>query len=133
MLKFYYAKNSAAFAPHILLEDIGADYEAVQIDMQSGEQRSESYLAINPKGRLPSLVTDKGILTETPAILLYLAQIFQNINWCLAPHLSSPMRWHLISILHLRYMLPTRINIVVIAGLMMKPRRHLCALKCVKT
>ena len=76
MLKFYYAKNSAAFAPHILLEDIRADYEAVQIDMQSGEQRSESYLAINPKGRLPSLVTDKGILTETPAILLYLAQIF---------------------------------------------------------
>ena len=76
MLTFYYAKKSAAFAPHILLEDIGADYEAVQIDMKSGEQRSDSYLAINPKGRLPSLVTDQGILTETPAILLYLAQIF---------------------------------------------------------
>jgi glutathione S-transferase len=76
MLRFYYAKNSAAYAPHILLEDIGVAYEAVEIDFKSGEQRSEAYLAINPKGRLPSLVTDEGILTETPAILLYLAQVF---------------------------------------------------------
>ncbi len=61
MLKFYYAKNSAAFAPHILLEDIGADYEAVQMDMQSGEQRSDSYLAINPKGRLlPLAIASEG-------------------------------------------------------------------------
>lgn len=76
MLRFYYAKNSAAYAPHILLEDIGVAYEAVEIDFKSGEQRSDAYLAINPKGRLPSLVTDEGILTETPAILLYLAQVF---------------------------------------------------------
>ena len=76
MLRFYYAKNSAAYAPHILLEDIGVAYEAVEIDFKSGEQRSDAYLAINPKGRLPSLVTDDGILTETPAILLYLAQVF---------------------------------------------------------
>ncbi len=76
MLRFYYAKNSAAYAPHILLEDIGVAYDAVEIDFKSGEQRSDAYLAINPKGRLPSLVTDKGILTETPAILLYLAQVF---------------------------------------------------------
>ena len=57
MLTFYYAKNSAAYAPHILLEDIGADYNAVRIDFMTGEQRSPAYLAVNPKGRLPSLVT----------------------------------------------------------------------------
>jgi glutathione S-transferase len=83
MLKFYYAKNSAAYAPHILLEDIGFPYEAVLIDFKSGEQRSDAYLAVNPKGRLPSLVTDSGILTETPAILLYLAQRFPEFR--LAP------------------------------------------------
>mgnify|MGYP003345858068 FL=1 len=74
MLKFYYAKNSAAYAPHILLEDIGVEYEAVLIDFKAGEQRSPAYLAVNPKGRLPSLVTERGVLTETLAILVYLAQ-----------------------------------------------------------
>jgi glutathione S-transferase len=74
MLKFYYAKKSAAYAPHILLEDVAADYEAVQIDFLGGEQRSAAYLKINPKGRVPALVTEHGILTETPAILAYIAQ-----------------------------------------------------------
>lgn len=74
MLVFYYAKNSAAYAPHILLEDVEANYEAIKIDFVGGEQRSSSYLKINPKGRVPSLATDQGILTETPAILAYIAQ-----------------------------------------------------------
>ena len=76
MLKFYYAKKSAAYAPHILLEDIGAEYERILIDFGSGEQRSEEYLLINPKGRVPALVTEEGIITETAAILCYLGQIF---------------------------------------------------------
>ena len=84
MLTFYYAKSSAAYAPHILLEDIGADYNAVRIDFMKGEQRSPAYLAVNPKGRLPSLVTEKGVLTETPAILVYLAQRFPEQD--LAPN-----------------------------------------------
>ena len=89
MLTFYYAKNSAAYAPHILLEDIGADYNAVRIDFMTGEQRSPAYLAVNPKGRLPSLVTEKGVLTETPAILVYLAQRFPEQD--LAP--SDPFEF----------------------------------------
>ena len=83
MLKFYYAKNSAAYAPHILLEDVGADYEAVRIDFASGEQRQDAYLGINPKGRVPSLITDQGILTETPAILAFIAQSYPA--HCMAP------------------------------------------------
>ena len=50
MLRFYYAKNSAAYAPHILLEDVEADYDSVKIDFASGEQRQDAYLNINPKG-----------------------------------------------------------------------------------
>ena len=80
MLKFYYAKNSAAYAPHILLEDVGADYDAIKIDFASGEQRSDAYLDINPKGRVPSLITDQGILTETPAILAFIAHLYPEHN-----------------------------------------------------
>ena len=72
---FYYAKNSAAYAPHILLEEISLDYKAVKIDFHTREQLSPGYLKLNPKGRVPTLVTDRGILTETPAILAYLAQV----------------------------------------------------------
>src|SRR5262245_60481655 len=74
MLKLYYAPNTCALASHIALEDAGADYETVRIDFASAEQRKPEYLAINPKGRVPALVTDRGILTETPAILAFLAQ-----------------------------------------------------------
>ena len=80
MLTFYYAKSSAAYAPHILLEELDLDYKAVRIDFQTAEQRSPAYLEVNPKGRVPALVTDKGILTETPAMLAYLAQISPDQN-----------------------------------------------------
>lgn len=76
MLKFYFAPGTCALATHIALEDSGADYEAVRVDFASEEQRKAPYLAINPKGRVPSLVTDRGILTETPALLAYVAQTF---------------------------------------------------------
>ncbi|MDC0476950.1 glutathione S-transferase family protein [Alphaproteobacteria bacterium] len=82
-LTFYYAKNSAAYAPHILLEDVGAEYEAIKIDFVGGEQRAAPYLKINPKGRVPSLITDQGILTETPAILAYIAQT--HLEHAMAP------------------------------------------------
>ena len=83
MLIFYYAKSSAAYAPHILLEETGLEYKAVRIDFTTKEQRSPAYLKINPKGRVPALITEKGILTETPAMLPYLAQIAPDQN--LAP------------------------------------------------
>lgn len=76
MLKLFYSKGSCALASRIALEDAGADYELVRIDLAAGEQRSPDYLKINPKGRVPALVTEKGILTETPAILVYIAQAF---------------------------------------------------------
>ena len=83
MFIFYYAKSSAAYAPHILLEETGLEYKAVRIDFQTKEQQSPAYLKINPKGRVPALITEKGILTETPAILAYLVQVAPDQN--LAP------------------------------------------------
>ena len=76
MMKLYYATGTCALASHIALEEAGAEYSTVKISFATNEQRSPEYLAINPKGRVPSLVTDRGILTETPAMLAYIAQSF---------------------------------------------------------
>src|SRR6202048_2997408 len=83
MIKLYYAVHTCSLASHIALEDAGADYSTVRISFAAEEQRKPEYLAINPKGRAPVLVTDKGILTETPAILAFIAQSFPHAS--LAP------------------------------------------------
>jgi len=83
MLKFYYAPHTCALASHIALEQAGAAYEAVRVDFSTNAQRTPEYLAINPKGRVPALVTDRGVLTETPAILLFLCQSYPKAR--LAP------------------------------------------------
>jgi glutathione S-transferase len=87
MLRLYYAIGTCALATHIALEEAGAPYEAVRIDFGSQAQRSPEYLAVNPKGRVPALVTEAGTLTETPALLCYVAQRFPQAE--LAP-LSDP-------------------------------------------
>ena len=74
MLKLYFAPHTCALASHIALAEAGAEFEIVRIDFATIEQRSADYLRINPKGRVPSLLTPRGILTETPAILAFIAQ-----------------------------------------------------------
>src|SRR5882757_8741881 len=74
MLKLYYAPGTCALASHIALEEAGAAYAAERVDFKNSQQTSPEYLAINPKGRVPALVTDRGVLTETPAILAFIAQ-----------------------------------------------------------
>ncbi len=74
MLTLYYAPDTISLATHILLEEVGATYSTVRIDFKTTQQRSPEYLKINPKGRMPALVTDRGILTETPAMLVFVAQ-----------------------------------------------------------
>lgn len=83
MLKLYYAPGTIARASHIALAESGADYEAIRLDFAAEQQRSADYLAINPKGRVPALVTEQGILSETPAILTYIALRFPQAG--LAP------------------------------------------------
>jgi glutathione S-transferase len=83
MLKLFYAPGSCALASHIALEEAGAEYVAHRMDLKAGDQRKSEYLAVNPKGRVPALVTDRGILTENPAILAFIAQSFPKAK--LAP------------------------------------------------
>jgi len=81
--RLYYAAGTCALAGHIALEAAGADYEAVKLDFRAGQQTQPDYLAINPKGRVPALVTPRGVITETPALLLYIAQMYPQAG--LAP------------------------------------------------
>jgi glutathione S-transferase len=83
MLKLFYAPGACSLASHIALEEAGADYEAVRMSTRAGDQRKPEYLAINPKGRVPALVTDRGVLTETPAILSYIPETHPSA--CLLP------------------------------------------------
>ncbi|APG90337.1 glutathione S-transferase family protein [Sinorhizobium americanum] len=84
MLKLFYTPATCSLASHIALEEAGASYEAHRVDFSKAEQTKPEYLAVNPKGRVPALVTDRGTLTETPAILTYIAQTFPGAR--LAPN-----------------------------------------------
>lgn len=74
MLTLHFAPDSCALATLILLEELGLDYQLVHLDLQAGDQRTAEFLALNPKGRAPVVVTDEGVLTETPALLDYVAR-----------------------------------------------------------
>ena len=74
-MQLYYAPNTIAVATAIALEEAGLEYEAVRIDFAAKEQTGAAYAQINPKGRVPALAVDGGILTETPALLEYIAEL----------------------------------------------------------
>jgi glutathione S-transferase len=83
MLKLFYAAHTCSLASHIALEEAGAEYTTVRLDFRTNDQRKPEYTAINPKARVPSLVTDAGVLTETPAILAFIAQSFPKARLAL--------------------------------------------------
>jgi glutathione S-transferase len=107
MLRFHYAPNTVSVATAIILEHKGIAHEAVRVDFGSSQQRSYDYLQLNPKGRVPTLETPDGVLTETPAILEYLApdmvpedpyaaakmrELMAYLNGTMHPHHAHKMR-----------------------------------------
>jgi glutathione S-transferase len=76
MFTLYYAPHTCSLASHIALEDAGARYKLKRIDFGKVEQQSENYIAINPKARVPAMATPRCILTETPAMLVFIAHSF---------------------------------------------------------
>jgi len=76
MLKLYTHLGTIGLACEIALEEAGAAYEVHRMDFGQNEQRAAPYLAVNPKSRVPSLETDRGVITETPAIMGYIARSF---------------------------------------------------------
>lgn len=87
MFKLFHCPGACSLAPLIALEEAGAPYETVIVNLGAGDQARPEYLAINPKAKVPALVTDRGVLTENPAILTFIAQSFPDAR--LAP-LNDP-------------------------------------------
>jgi glutathione S-transferase len=83
MFTLYFAAHTCSLATHIVLEDVGAKFALKRIRFDRNEQRSPAYLEVNPKGRVPALATPHGILTETPAMLAFIAQSYPKAR--LAP------------------------------------------------
>ncbi len=75
MLTLFYSPGACSLAPHVVLEELGLEFERRPVLIAAGEHMADEYLRINPQGRVPTLVADKIIITEVPAILIYLASL----------------------------------------------------------
>jgi len=76
MMTLYFSPGACSLASHIGLEETGAPYEIKPVLLAKGQQRTEAYLKINPRGKVPSLSVDGKILVENTAILTYLSRRF---------------------------------------------------------
>lgn len=76
MFTLHYAPHTCSLATHVALEEAGAAYDLVRVSFAAEEQKSAAFRAINAKARVPALVTPRGVLTETPAMLAFVAQSF---------------------------------------------------------
>ncbi|MDB4966153.1 MAG: glutathione S-transferase [Myxococcales bacterium] len=87
---FFHNPMSRARVVHWMLEEVGAPYEAKLLSFEKAEHKNPDYLAINPMGKVPAIVHRGVVVTETAAILAYLADAFPAAG--LAPALSDPQR-----------------------------------------
>jgi glutathione S-transferase len=84
MLTLYFAPGASSFAVHIALHEVGTAFEGKPLSFKNNDMRSPGYLAINPEGKVPTLLIDGRPLTEVVAILYYLAKRFPEAQ--LLPH-----------------------------------------------
>jgi glutathione S-transferase len=75
MLRLHHAPLACSLASRLALLESGLPHEVAFVDTSQGEQRSDAYLHINPRGQVPALETDQGVLTESAAILPYIADV----------------------------------------------------------
>ena len=80
-MKFFYAPGACSIGIHVLLEEIGKPYEAVRLDIRAGETSKPPFIDINPKGKVPTLQRDDGmVITEYPVVAHYLAKTNPEAN-----------------------------------------------------
>ena len=90
MLAIYYYPGNASLLPHMMLREIGAEFELHFVDQENRQQKSPEYLKLNPNGRIPVLVDGDFVLFETAAIALHLADTFPQAG--LAPAVGTRER-----------------------------------------
>jgi len=87
---FFHSPHSRSGITRSLLEELDVPYDLVVLNLQRGEQRTPDYLSINPMGKVPAIRHHGVLITEQPAILLYLADAFPQAG--LAPAQGDPLR-----------------------------------------
>ena len=80
MLTLYFTPGASSMAPHIALHEIGVPFENIPVSLAKKEQRAPAFLAINPEGKVPTLLVDGRRLTEVAGILFYLAKRYPDAN-----------------------------------------------------
>ena len=86
MYKLYWSPGSAAMAPHALLNEIGQSFDLLKIDDEKGEQKSATYMRLNPHGRVPTLIYDGDkLMYESAAICLFLTERHPEAGLAPAP------------------------------------------------
>lgn len=90
MYKLFYYPRNASWAPHLLLAEMGVDYELVLVDRKSNQHKSPDYLLLNPTGRIPTLSDGSLVIFESAAICLYLCDKHPDAG--LIPSIDSPLR-----------------------------------------
>jgi glutathione S-transferase len=87
---FFHAPQSRSGGTLALLEELGADYELRLLNLKAGEQRQPAYRAINPMSKVPAILHNDALVTEQPAVFLYLADLYPEAR--LAPAIGDPLR-----------------------------------------
>ncbi len=90
MLQLYYYPNNASLAPHLLLKEIQCPFELRLVDRNSQQQKSATYLAVNPQGKIPTLVIGDTIISESAAICIHLCESYPTCS--LMPVVGHPSR-----------------------------------------
>lgn len=90
MYKLFFSPGSAAMAPQAVLEEVGAPYELVEVDVAANEHQGAAYKKLNPNGRIPTLVDGDFVIFETAAICQYLCDKHPDAR--LAPPAGTPQR-----------------------------------------
>ncbi|HTH67039.1 MAG TPA: glutathione S-transferase family protein [Rhodanobacter sp.] len=87
---FFHAPQSRSGGTRALLEELGVDYDLHVLNLKNGEQREPAYLAINPMGKVPAIRHGDALITEQPAVFIYLADLYPEAK--LAPPMGDPLR-----------------------------------------
>ena len=96
-MKLFISPGACSLAPHIALREIGANFKTVKVDLGTRKtETGDDFIAVNSTGKVPALMLENGeILTENPAILLYIAD--QGSQAGLVPREGSSERYQLLS------------------------------------
>ncbi|WLI89557.1 glutathione S-transferase family protein [Massilia sp. R2A-15] len=86
----FHSANSRSTSALALLQELHADYDLHVLDMKAGEQRGAEYLAINPMGKVPAILHGDALVTEQPAVFMYLAELYPEAG--MAPAVGDPQR-----------------------------------------